>query len=222
MINEAQVFLAGYVAREPKFRVTSNGVSVASLRVGYTPRRVDRETGEWADMASSFVTVICWRGLADNVATCLRKGEPVLVKGRLQVRPYDKDGVSRLAVEIEASSVGYDLARGVANFQRSRRSPGEPALGRPAAGEPDGLPGPPAGPGAPYAPGGPDVPDELGVPGELGVPEAYAAGGGPAGDGSGERGLTAPPELAGGNLAGLASEEDDEGLVAPAGLTAPF
>ena len=189
------------------------------MRVGYTPRRVDRETGEWADMASSFVTVICWRGLADNVATCLRKGEPVLVKGRLQVRPYDKDGVSRLAVEIEASSVGYDLARGVANFQRARRSPGEPALGRPT-GDPDGLPplpGPPAVPGAPGVPGGPDLP---GVPGRPGGPRGGLAV--PAGDDYGEGARTAAPELAGENPADPASEDDDEGLVAPAGLTAPF
>jgi len=146
MINEAQVFLAGYVAREPKFRVTANGTSTASLRVGYTPRWVDRDSGEWTDGMTSFITVICWRALADNVAICVRKGEPVLVKGRLQVRPYEKDGVSRLSVEVEASSVGHDLTRGVANFQRSRRSTGETAAD-PRPGEappegPDGSPGP--------------------------------------------------------------------------------
>ena len=121
MINEAQVFLSGYVARDPRFRITASGISNVSLRVAYTPRRVDRETGEWTDGTTSFVSVVCWRTLADNVARCLHKGEPVLVKGRLQVRPYEKDGVSRLAVEIEASSVGHDLARGVASFQRPRR-----------------------------------------------------------------------------------------------------
>lgn len=121
MINEAQVFLSGYVARDPRFRITASGISNVSLRVAYTPRRVDRETGEWTDGTTSFVSVVCWRTLADNVARCLHKGEPVLVKGRLQVRPYEKDGVSRLAVEIEATSVGHDLARGVASFQRPRR-----------------------------------------------------------------------------------------------------
>ena len=121
MINDAQVFLSGYVARDPRFRITASGVSNVSLRVAYTPRRVDRESGEWTDGTTSFVSVVCWRTLADNVARCLHKGEPVLVKGRLQVRPYEKDGVSRLAVEIEASSVGHDLARGVASFQRPRR-----------------------------------------------------------------------------------------------------
>ena len=134
MINEAQLFLAGYVAREPRNRTTTTGVSYTSLRVGYTPRRVDRETGEWSDAGTSFVTVFCWRALADNVATCVRKGDPVLVKGKLQVRPYtDKDGASRVAVEIEASSLGHDLSRGVANFRRAYKSAGETAAGRAAA-----------------------------------------------------------------------------------------
>ena len=37
--------------------------------------------------------MICWRKLATNVAVCLRKGDPVMVKGRLSVRDYqDKEG----------------------------------------------------------------------------------------------------------------------------------
>jgi single-strand DNA-binding protein len=151
MINEAQLFLAGYVAREPRNRSTKTGVSYTSLRVGYTPRRVDRETGEWSDAGTSFVTVFCWRTLADNVATCVRKGDPVLVKGKLQVRPYtDKDGAPRVAVEIEATSLGHDLSRGVANFRRAYKSPGETAAQRAAAEtQPDE---PAAGNGAPAAP----------------------------------------------------------------------
>jgi single-strand DNA-binding protein len=133
-MNEAQVFVAGYVAREPKFRTTHNGYSYTSLRVGYTPRRMDRDSGEWSDGGTSFVTVFCWRRLADNVATCVRKGDPVLIKGKLQVRPYtDKDGAARVAVEVEASSIGHDLARGVANFQRAHRTAGETALERVAS-----------------------------------------------------------------------------------------
>jgi single-strand DNA-binding protein len=213
MINEAQVFLAGYVAREPKFRLTRTGVSVTTLRVGFTPRRVDRETGEWSDGTSSFVTVICWRGLADNVATCVRKGEPVLVKGRLQVRPYDKDGVSRLAVEIEASSVGHDLTRGVANFRRALRPTGETALGFQSAGGPDDPPG---------------AADPLaGSP----VPAGGRAVGGPILDGRpGEDPADDPADADGAALAGEVvsvpppGDEGDEGedVVLPASLSAPF
>jgi single-strand DNA-binding protein len=74
------------------------------------------------------VTVLCWRSLADNVAMCLRKGEPVLVRGRLRVREYEgKDGSRGTETEIDASSVGHDLNRGVAHFSRTRRAPGETA-----------------------------------------------------------------------------------------------
>ncbi len=78
------------------------------------------------DGNTSYATVICWRKLATNVAVCLRKGDPVMVKGRLSVRAdyQDKEGRPRTAVEIEASSVGHDLTRGVATFQRVRPQTG--------------------------------------------------------------------------------------------------
>jgi single-strand DNA-binding protein len=80
MINDSHIDLAGFVASEPAFKRIAGGTSTAKLRVAYTERRFNRETGEWADGPTSFVTVLCWRTLADNVAVCLRKGEPVLVR----------------------------------------------------------------------------------------------------------------------------------------------
>jgi len=99
MINDAQVFLSGYVARDPRFRITASGISNVSLRVAYTPRRVDKETGEWTDGTTSFVSVVCWRTLADNVARCLHKGEPVLVKGRRSAL-LDKADLGSLVPEL--------------------------------------------------------------------------------------------------------------------------
>ena len=123
MIHEAQVHLAGYVATEPKFKKVTGDVSSAKLRVAYTARRLNRETGEWVDGATTFVSVQCWRGLADNVTKSLRKGEPVLVVGRLHIRRYeDTEGKPRTAVEVEASAVGHDLSRGVSNFSRTLRA----------------------------------------------------------------------------------------------------
>jgi len=128
MINDANVDLAGFVASEPSFKLLDNGTSTAKLRVAYTERRFNRETGEWGDGPTSFVTVLCWRTLADNVAVCLRKGEPVLVRGRLRVREYqDTEGRPRAVTEVDASSIGHDLSRGVAHFSRTRRAPGETA-----------------------------------------------------------------------------------------------
>lgn len=128
MINDAQVVLTGFVASAPSFRHTARGNPATTLRVAYTPRHIDRDTGEWADGETSFVNVLCYRTLATNVAMCLRKGEPVLVRGRLRVRPFqDKEGAPRIAVEVDAQSVGHDLTRGVAHFSRTHRAAGETA-----------------------------------------------------------------------------------------------
>lgn len=127
MFNEAQLSLTGYVATDPWFTTIGDGISKLSMRVAWTPRHRDRVTGEWTDGNTSYLTVICWRKLADNAATCLRKGDPVVVKGRLEVRAYEKNGVPRTAVEVEASSIGHDLCRGVAKFQRVRPQIGKTA-----------------------------------------------------------------------------------------------
>jgi single-strand DNA-binding protein len=121
MLNEAHISLTGYVATQPVTKQIGTGTTNLTMRVAWTPRWQDRVTGEWVDGNTSYVTVICWRRLAGNVATCLRKGDPVVVKGRLSVRTFDgKDGAPRTVVEIDASSVGHDLSRGVATFQRVR------------------------------------------------------------------------------------------------------
>jgi len=149
MINDANIDLAGFVASEPSFKRLPTGTSTAKLRVAYTERRLNRETGEWGDGPTSFVTVLCWRTLADNVAVCLRKGEPVLVRGRLRVREYEgKDGSRGIVTEVDASSIGHDLSRGVAHFSRTRRAPGEtaaesaetPAAAQPRDGEEQDVP----------------------------------------------------------------------------------
>ncbi len=125
MLNEAQISLTGYVATQPVTRLVTTGVTNVSMRVAWTPRRQDRASGEWIDGNTSYATVVCWRKLATNVAVCLRKGDPVMVKGRLSVREYqDKEGRPRTSVEIDATSVGHDLTRGVAKFQRVRPQTG--------------------------------------------------------------------------------------------------
>lgn len=159
MVNEAQVSLTGYVATQPSFWTTSSGAPKVTMRVAWTPRYMDRSTGEWTDGHTSYVTVICWRKLADNVALCVRKGDPVVVKGRLSVRPYEKDGMPRIVVEVDASSVGHDMSRGAAHFQRTKRAPGETAAGQLAAG---------------FATGG--LPGDEGLRGDDGAQEAARAG----------------------------------------------
>jgi single-strand DNA-binding protein len=125
------VTFLGFVATEPRIRVVKDGISVATLRVGSTVRKIDQETGEWRDGETSFYSVSCWRSLANNAATCLHKGQPVIVAGKLRTDRYeDRTGRQRSEVEVEAETIGFDLRRGVAHFTRNPRSADAAALAR--------------------------------------------------------------------------------------------
>jgi single-strand DNA-binding protein len=157
MFNEAQISLTGYVATQPRWRLQGSPNQNLTMRVAWTTRRLDKSTGEWADGHTSYVSVFCWRKVAENVATCVRKGDPVLVKGRLTIRDYtDKAGVPRTAVEIDASTMGHDLGRGVAQFQRTR-----PATGLTADEHAAGVAVGPGGPGDGAAGEDADAPDDV-------------------------------------------------------------
>jgi single-strand DNA-binding protein len=122
-VNEAVVTVIGFVAQDPIFEVLASGTSLMSLRIGSTPRRYDREIGQWRDDDPIFLTVNCWRSLADNLQACeLQRGDPIIVTGKLRIREYVKDGQKRFSAQIEATTVGHDLSRGVARFQRAQRS----------------------------------------------------------------------------------------------------
>ena len=109
-------------------------VPVASFRLACTPRRFNRRTESWSDGETQWYTVSCWRGLAENCAKSLRRGDPVVVHGRLQLRPYvNGNDVEVVSFEIDAAHVGHDLARGTSVFTRTPKP--EPAAAVERAGE---------------------------------------------------------------------------------------
>jgi single-strand DNA-binding protein len=130
MSLDNQITLRGFVTAEPKFRqTTQTATPVAEIRVGSTPRRLNRETGEWQDAPTSYYTVKCWRRLAINAASSLSKGDMVVIRGRFYMNQWtDSQQRPRATLEIEADSLGHDLAYGWSHFLRgSRPQPGRAA-----------------------------------------------------------------------------------------------
>ena len=124
MSQGGYVTLVGFVAQDPRQRETKNGSRVTDLRVGATTRVQDRVTLQWRDGDTSFYNVSCWRRLGDHVRASLRKGDPVVIKGRFRSRTFeDKNGVPRTVIDIVADTVGHDLSRGVANYMRPQQPP---------------------------------------------------------------------------------------------------
>jgi len=124
-MNDITLCVVGNVVNEVELRFTKSGEPVASFRVAGGTRRYDRASERWVDGDTHYFTVSCWRGLAHNVVQTLHKGMPVIVQGRLRSREVERPCKEQTHIvrylDIEASSVGCDLARGVAVFTRVKR-----------------------------------------------------------------------------------------------------
>lgn len=102
MLNRIQ--LMGRLGKDPELRKTANGISVTSIRVAcdrdYKPDGGERET-DWFD-------VVIWRGGAEFVSKFFKKGQMIVVDGRLQSRSWtDNDGNTRYSTEIVADNVYF-------------------------------------------------------------------------------------------------------------------
>jgi single-strand DNA-binding protein len=113
---ESYVHVTGYVGTDIELR---SGTGLATFRLATTPRY--RKNGDWVDGNTTWLTVTCWRTLAEHVASSIRKGDPVIVVGRLRTNVWQgQDGpVERLI--LEAITVGHDLSRGTSAFRRIER-----------------------------------------------------------------------------------------------------
>ncbi|MDR6417411.1 single-stranded DNA-binding protein [Pseudarthrobacter sulfonivorans] len=109
----------GFVATDIKTSTTTTGVGTASFRLGSTARRFDRTTNSWVDMHTNWFTVQGYRQLAGNMGCSIKKGQRVIVVGRLKLRTWEKEGRIHFAHEIDAESVGHDLMWGSANYIRT-------------------------------------------------------------------------------------------------------
>lgn len=132
-MQEGIITVVGTAVSDTRHHTTADGHHVARFRIAVQPRRFDRASGRWVEQQSSFMSVVSWRALADNVGASISKGDPVVVSGRLRVREWESNGRQGTDVEIDATAIGHDLTRGVATFERVRR--GVPPLPPIDAGE---------------------------------------------------------------------------------------
>src|SRR5512146_2717558 len=125
MAGETVITVVGNLVDDPELRFTPSGAAVAKFRVASTPRTFDRQTNEWKDGESLFLTCSVWRQAAENVAESLQRGMRVIVQGRLKQRSYEtKEGEKRTVYEVEVDDVGPSLRNASAKVNRIARSGG--------------------------------------------------------------------------------------------------
>ena len=121
-MNAIYTTVAGRLATAPERHVTERGPRVR-FRVASTERR--RAGDGWADAETVYLTVTCWRQLADSVHLSLRVGDPVIVHGKLLSHSYERDGRPQTLLELGADAVGPDLRWSTAVVTRTRSAAAE-------------------------------------------------------------------------------------------------
>ena len=138
MLHINRATLLGRAGRDPDVRTLNNGGKATTFPVATTEKWTDRD-GRPAE-ATEWHRIVVYGPAAAAVETMLRKGDPVVVEGRVATRTFrDNEGTNRSITEIVVAG-----AQGTVSILSGRR-PG-PDRGEPT---PDTDPGQASEPEAP-------------------------------------------------------------------------
>lgn len=101
MLNK--IMIMGRLVKDPELRKTPTGVSVASFRIA-----CDRDYTRGEEKAADFFDIVAWRATGEFVCKWFKKGDPILLQGRLQMRDWqDREGQKRRSFEIVAEEAWF-------------------------------------------------------------------------------------------------------------------
>ena len=93
----------GNISNEIEFRQTQGGTSVCSFNIA-----VNRNFGRLDEKKVDFFTVVAWGPKAEFVSKYFKKGQAIIVVGRLENREWtDKQGNKRISTEIIAEEISF-------------------------------------------------------------------------------------------------------------------
>lgn len=116
-----RTILVGRLTRDPEFRTTPSGVSVATFTLAVNRTFKNAEGKQEAD----FLNCVVFRKQAENVNKYVSKGSQVGVDGRLQSRSYDnKEGNRVFVTEVVCDNVQFLETKGTQkqNGQQPKQS----------------------------------------------------------------------------------------------------
>lgn len=103
-LNKA--IIIGNLTRDPELKALPSGIQVASLSVA--TNRVWKDKNGAKQESADFHNVVVFGRQAEIAAQYLKKGQNVMVEGRIQTRSWDaQDGSKRYRTEIVADRVQF-------------------------------------------------------------------------------------------------------------------
>lgn len=101
--NYNKTILIGNVGAKPELRTTQTGIQVTDFPIAMT-KQWKTQTGE-EKSETTWVRVVCWNSLAENVSKIINVGDLVHVDGMLTNRTRLKNEVQYTVTEVTANEV---------------------------------------------------------------------------------------------------------------------
>lgn len=97
-INKIEIM--GNLGADPEIRYMPNGTATVKINVAVTEKWTDKSTGEIKEHTEWF-PVLLYSHHAETVCKYMKKGDCILIYGKLRSRPYtDKTGAARTVTEV--------------------------------------------------------------------------------------------------------------------------
>jgi len=95
---------------QPEFRSASSGMGIANIRLAVNERKKNKETGDWEDGDTTFLTCVAFGQRAERIVEeDLQPGDLVFASGVLRQENYlTREGEKRSALKVYLETFGRD------------------------------------------------------------------------------------------------------------------
>jgi single-stranded DNA-binding protein len=132
-VSEVAISVEGFVANDLTVRQAGSS-RVVDVSVPHTPRRKNRDTGEWEDSGETvWFEASFWDGHADSVLDSVQKGSLVSLTGSVKLEAYLKrDGTPGAKAVVTSPTIAVIVrrpSRSTPNGSSSYQAPTAPSGG---------------------------------------------------------------------------------------------
>lgn len=106
-MNLNKVILGGRLCADPEVKYTAKGTAITSVRLAVDTLLGKNKEGE-RRKETCFVNGVTFGGLAETIGKFFKKGDPILIEGRLRYRTWeDEEGKKKSTHDVLISSFSF-------------------------------------------------------------------------------------------------------------------
>lgn len=117
----ANTVIVGNLTADPELKFTSLSVALVRFRLAVNERIKNKDTHEWEDGKTTFISCQAWRQLAEDIAENFTRGMRVMVTGKLEMNEVEKDGVKTTYYQVNVDEAGVSIKNVIIRLDRKSK-----------------------------------------------------------------------------------------------------